>query len=178
MATACSPSPAPSSTSLVVTHGSAVAPPADADTATPEPREGDVPDPGAAMAAFVRCMNEAGVTIDGVRVDATGHAVLTDMAKASDVATPQFRDALSRCGPGLVAAGLLSLAGDEDLSTVLIDELRQFTACMRREGVEAFPAPLPGFEGTGPAFDPAAVPFDDPELPDALDVCRAALLAG
>ena len=168
--TACSPTPAPSSTSLVVTGGS--------EERLPATTSRVVPETDAAVASFLRCMNEAGVPASGVRIDATGHVDLTDVAKGTDVTSEAFRDALARCGPGLAAAGLLSLVGDEELSTVVTDELRQFTSCMRREGVEGFPPPRVGFDGTGPAFDPSAVPFEDPDLLDALDDCRAALVAG
>ncbi len=137
-----------------------------------------VTETGLAVSSFLECMKEAGVVVDGVRVDATGHVDLADVAKGADPGSPEFRDALARCGPGLASAGLLSFAGDDELAGVVIDELRQFTACMRREGVEGFPAPRAGFDGTGPAFAPDAVPFDDPDLLGALDVCRAALVAG
>ena len=73
-------------------------------------------------------MNEAGVPASGVRIDATGHVDLTDVAKGTDVTSEAFRDALARCGPGLAAAGLLSLVGNEErtaLDSVFGEQLLQ-----------------------------------------------------
>ncbi len=132
----------------------------------------------AALRRFVECMQEGGVAGVEPRVDATGRVVLADLVKTNDVADPVFRRALQRCGGVLVDAGLLTVADDAELASALRDDLRQFTSCMRTEGVEAFPAPLPSFDGTGPAFDPEAIPYEDADLAAALEVCRARIAGG
>ncbi len=165
VAAACVQATAPSPTSSLPVGGDAVGP-----TTTLAAVD--------AVEGFVDCMASEGVVVDGLRIDATGHVALADLAKGRDPTDPAFRQALGRCGELLVDAGLMSLAEDPELASSVLDELRQFTSCVRAEGVEGFPPPSPRFDGTGPAFDPEAIPYDDPDLAAALEVCRSRLASG
>ncbi len=163
VAVACVSATAPSPTSSLPVGAAAVGPTTTTLAATD------------AVAGFVDCMASQGVVVDGLRIDATGHVALADLAKGRDPTDPGFRRALGRCGALLVDAGLMSLAEDPELASTVLGELRQFTSCVRAEGVEGFPPPSPRFDGTGPAFDPEAIPYDDPDLAAALEVCRSRL---
>jgi hypothetical protein len=124
---------------------------------------------------FTTCMREEGIDFPDVRIDAEGRPVLDDVLDQLDTATPEFRAALTTCAEILTAAGALELESDPELQAVIIDQLATFSECMRTNGVEAFPDPTPGFNGTGTPYPLGLVPFDDPQFESAATGCQEEL---
>lgn len=128
-----------------------------------------------AMARFRACLEERGVVIEEVPVDARGRPRLELVMAAIDLADPDVAAAVTRCAD-LLTRGPLDLIGDEALRELVIRRLEEYRDCMVSRGVVGFPDPVPGFVGIGPPFPLAEIPYSDPELPGAAEACRGALL--
>jgi hypothetical protein len=63
---------------------------------------------------------------------------------------------------------------DPELLAEVTDQLNEYAVCMRDNGVETWPDPLPTFTGTEIPFPIAemAEAFNDPEFSDALEACQ------
>lgn len=121
---------------------------------------------------FTACMRDGGIDIPDIRLDARGRPVLDEVIASVDTTTAEFRNALTRCADILTRAGALDLRTDPELQAVILDQLRDFTDCARREGLRAFPDPDPAFTGTGSPYPLDEVPFTDPLFEDALGTCQ------
>jgi hypothetical protein len=121
---------------------------------------------------FTTCMRDEGLELPDIRVDGEGRPQLGAILEDLDTATPEFRAALSVCATILTRAGALELSADPELQAVIIDQLASFSQCMRDNAVEEFPDPVPGFSGTGSPYLLGEVPFDDPDLQAATQVCQ------
>lgn len=136
-------------------------------------------DPDVAVAEFVACMGENGVELaipDGSPPGATisDSAVSDQYALASlfagvEVEPTVLAVAVDRCAGILADVGVLGSADDEAVHGATEHRLEIFAACVRLRGVDGFPDPV---EGRIPAD---SVPFDDPDLPAAVDACRPTL---
>jgi len=126
-----------------------------------------------AVLEFTGCMRDHGVEIPDLQVDADGQArVPTEALENIDTESPEFTEAFVACVPILTDAGALSLATDPELLGAVQDQLTDFAACMRTNGMPDFPDPNPGFDGSGSPFPLSALNPSDPRLGDALDVCQ------
>lgn len=121
---------------------------------------------------FSACMREQGIDLPDIRLDAEGRPQLGDLSEEIDFSDPQFSTAFSACAPILTDAGALDLGADPELQAVIIDQLQQFSDCMREEGIAAFPDPVPGFTGNGPPYPLHQIPFSAPGFADAIEVCQ------
>lgn len=128
-----------------------------------------------AVAEFTDCMRDEGIEIPDVRFDAEGRPILGEIVEDLDLSEPAFQSALGACAGILTRAGALELSTDPELQAVVIDQLTDFSACMRDNGVETFPDPTAGFTGTGSPYPLGLIPFDDPEFEDAATACQEAL---
>lgn len=125
----------------------------------------------AATLEFTECMREEGIDFPDVRFDAEGRPLLGEILEDVDTAGEEFAGALASCAVILTEAGALDLSTDPELQAVIVDQLAEFSECMRSNGVEAFPDPTPGFSGTGSPYPLGLIPFDDPEMEGAAATC-------
>lgn len=132
---------------------------------------------GVAVEEFRTCLAEHDVDIEEVPLDATGRPRLDLVIVSVDFGDPEVADALAVCSASL-NTGALDLGDDEELRREVNDELLEFSKCMRANGVEDFPDPVPGFAGVGAPFAVAEIPYGDPELATASAACRASVLGG
>ena len=128
-----------------------------------------------AALAFTECMREEDIDFPDIHLDAEGRPQLGDIMDRVDTASPEFRTALASCSSILTQAGALELSSDPELQAVIVDQLAAFSECMRTNGVEAFPDPIPGFSGSGSPYLLGEIPFDDPEFQAATEVCQESL---
>lgn len=124
---------------------------------------------------FTDCMRAEGIEFPDIRIDSEGRPQLGDLLEDLDTATPEFRSALASCSSILTRAGALELSSDPELQAVIIDQLASFSECMRTNGVENFPDPVPGFTGTGSPYLLGEIPFDDPDFQPATQTCQESL---
>lgn len=124
---------------------------------------------------FTDCMRGEGIEFPDIRIDSEGRPQLGDLLEDLDTATPEFRSALAACASILTRAGALELSSDPELQAVIIDQLASFSECMRTNGVENFPDPVPGFNGTGSPYLLGEIPFDDPDFQAATQTCQESL---
>ncbi len=141
-------------------------------------------DPEAAVAEFVACMGDNGVALsfpDGaspgttVSDAATSDTAVSDASALAslfagvDVEPDVLAAAVDRCAGILADLGVIGSADDEALQVATEHRLEIFAACVRLRGVEGFPGPVGG------RIPVDRVPFDDPDLPAAVDACRPTL---
>lgn len=135
---------------------------------TTQPR----PTPEEATLQFTECMREEGIDLPDIRIGADGRPLLGDISERVDITSRAFSNALNMCASILAEAGALDLGSDPELQAVIQDQLQSFSACMRENGVEDFPDPVPGFSGTGLPYSFAELPLGDPSFADAVEVCQ------
>jgi hypothetical protein len=124
-----------------------------------------------AVVVFQSCLADRGFSVPDLPLDDAGRPDLSALADLVDHRSPEWREALASCAAVIVANGALDLAGVPDLAEAVRAELLAFSACMRSQGVEGFPDPAPGFDGTKPPFPLDSIPSDDPELGTAAEAC-------
>lgn len=132
-----------------------------------------VPSPEEAISAFASCMAAEGVDVPAIRLDATGSPMLGDLIGALDPEDPAVRAALTACAEPLAATGVLDVATDPELRRAVLERLEAYSACMRREGIDGFPDPVPGFDGSGAPYPPEQVPADSNGFDEAAATCAA-----
>lgn len=142
-------------------------------TTVPSTTTTTVPDTADAVAAFVSCMAAQGVEVPEVELDATGAPILGDLIGSLDPDDPTVRSALTACAEPLAAAGALDVATDPELRRAVVTRLEDYSACMRREGIDGFPDPLPGFDGSGAPYPPEQVPSSSNGFDEAAATCAA-----
>lgn len=130
---------------------------------------------GAAVEAFRICLGEHDVVIEEVPLDATGRPRLDLVIISVDFGDPEVAEALAVCSASL-NTGALDLGTEDQLRQEINEQLSDFSRCMRANGVEDFPDPVPGFAGVGAPFAVAEIPYGDPELAAAAEACRASIL--
>jgi hypothetical protein len=121
---------------------------------------------------FAACMRDNGVDFPDIRIDANGRPDLGNIFDEIDTTSTEFRTALTQCVSILGRAGALELTSDPELQAVIIDQLATFSECMRSNGVDDFPDPSAGFNGTGSPYPLGLIPFDDPEFQSAVTTCQ------
>lgn len=125
--------------------------------------------PGESLAAFVDCLQGAGLLVDPpTGSDLSGD--LNAIAAALDTSDPQAQVAVGECAALLTVVQRTELAGDPDVRRLVVAQLQAFAACMRSEGIDGFPDPS---DDTLPEFDPTAIPFEADGFDAALEVCRS-----
>lgn len=125
---------------------------------------------------FTQCMRDAGIDMPDITFDADGQPVLSAaLTENFDLLDPQFQAALATCRPIFAEAGEgIELQLDPELIASVTDQLNEFSVCMRENGVELWPDPLPTFTGSEIPFPMVEMgqAFADPEFPDALEACQ------
>jgi len=95
--------------------------------------------------------------------------VVTEGAEAAPP-VPGFK--WSGVHAGIKSDGALDLGYDADYRDAVVGQLAAFSRCLRARGVEDFPDPIPGFIGIGSPYPGAEIPYNDPDLPDAVIRCE------
>jgi len=125
---------------------------------------------------FTNCMRDNGIDIPDITFDAEGQPVISaSLAEEFDLLDTEFQTALAACRGIFSAAGEgVELQLDPELLAGITDQLNDYAVCMRDNGVETWPDPLPTFTGAEIPFPMAemAQAFNDPEFPDALEACQ------
>lgn len=125
----------------------------------------------AAATGYVACLRAEGVEVDDIPIDANGRPMLDAVNEQLDYTDPATVEAVSTCA-GILSEGALDLGFDEDFRKEVVEQLAAFSRCVRARGVDAFPDPVPGFIGIGSPYPVAEIPYDDPDLPAAVDACE------
>jgi hypothetical protein len=124
-----------------------------------------------ATADFRQCMSDNGVEVTELPFDADGRPRLESLSGQLDYSDPATTEALSTCA-SFLSDGALDLGYDEDYRESVVAQLAAFSRCLRARGVEGFPDPIAGFIGIGSPFPGAEIPYNDPDLPDAVAACE------
>jgi hypothetical protein len=127
-----------------------------------------------AIAAFRECLVQHGVDAPELTVGSDGSLELSTLVAADLAGQPSV---LGLCGSSIVEAGLLDLSGEPELAAAVLADLQAFAECMREEGIDGFPDPLPTFTGIGSAFDRDEVPFGHERYAAAYSACSEAMPA-
>jgi len=131
------------------------------------------PTPEGGAAAFNSCVEEAGADLPELTVDSEGRPRLALLVAGVEILDPAVRGALARCSALLTESGALTVEGD--LRNRVMGVLREFSQCMREEGMLAFPDPAPGFAGEGDPFPLDEVIRSAPGFSAAADTCATRL---
>jgi len=143
----------------------------------PEPTTTTIPGPttttisaAAGAVRFEACLRTNGLDIPAIPFDAQGRMRLELVLVRVDFSTPANSAALDECAWHLTT-GPLALDGSPLIGEAVTEMLTAFSVCVRSRGVPDFPDPVDGFNGVGAPFE--RIPFHDPDLPVAVDICRA-----
>ena len=131
----------------------------------------------AAATQYVACLRAEGVEVDDIPIDANGRPMLDAINDQLDYTDPATVKAISACA-GVLSEGALDLGFDEDFRQEVVEELAAFSRCVRARGVDAFPDPIPGFIGIGSPYPVAEIPYDDADLPAAVEACEQTIFGG
>ncbi len=126
---------------------------------------------GVAAIEYVACLRTEGVEVDDIPIDANGRPMLDAINDQLDYTDPATVEAVSACA-GILAEGALDLGFDESFRQAVVEQLAAFSRCVRARGVDQFPDPVPGFIGIGSPYPVAEIPYDDADLPAAVDACE------
>ena len=126
---------------------------------------------------FRDCLSDRGVDIEPITLDAQGRPRLDLALGKVDLTQRTVVDALSRCAGHLIT-GALSLEGSPLIREEMTRSLADFSDCVRSRGVPMFPDPVLGFHGVGFPFPVEEIPYDDPDLGDAVEACRHRITGG
>lgn len=122
---------------------------------------------------FTACMRENGIDLPDIQVDADGQPILrTDLLEGVDTQSDEFNTAFLACVGILADAAPVQLGSDPELQAAVQDALRDFSECMRSNGVEGFPDPAPGWNGSGSPYPLTAFDTTDPDVDPALEECN------
>jgi hypothetical protein len=131
--------------------------------------------PNEAIEEFRQCLEDGGLEIEAIPVDATGRPRLDLVLEDLDFSDPAVVRAMTGCA-SILENGALDLAGEDRLGQAIVTQLSAFSDCMVDHGVEDFPDPVPGFLGVGSPFPVAEIPYSDPQFSSAVSICRSSLL--
>ena len=133
--------------------------------------------PTEAVDEFNSCLGEQGLAVPEIPVDEGGRPDLSALAEMSDQNPEAWRAALAACAAVIVTNGALELSSNPELADAVRSQLLAFSTCMRSQGVEAFPDPPEGFDGTTAPFPLELIPTGDAELATAAEGCALSVSA-
>jgi hypothetical protein len=126
---------------------------------------------------FRDCLGDEGIDIEPIPFDAQGRPRLDLVLRNVDFTLLGNAAVLDSCSLHLIT-GALDLTGSPLISDKVISQLTDFGECMRDRGVPGFPQTVRGFNGVGSPFPVDEIPYDDPDLATAAEVCRQRLAGG
>jgi len=124
--------------------------------------------------AFRTCLEELGVSIEPIPVDANGRIRLDFVTRHLDFTDAVVAGAFTDCSK-ILGVGALDLITAGLVRPVVIGQLESFSLCVQGRGIE-FPDPIPGFSGVGSPYPVAVIPYSDPALADAVSACLPSVL--
>lgn len=127
--------------------------------------------PEEALERIRACLGEAGFPTE-LTVGEDGQPDFSALVGEATI-EPGFRRALTQCAAPLLV--FLELEHAPGLLALIEAQFLRFAECMRSSGVEDFPNPDPGFDGSVPPFPSEQIPRTDPEFAAAVEACAAAL---
>lgn len=123
---------------------------------------------------FTTCMRDNGVDMPDLQVDSSGAPrIPAGGLGAIDTSSPEFVAAFAECVSILADSAPVDITTDPELNAAVQDQLQEFAACMRTNGVPDFPDPSPGFNGRNSPFPLDQIDTQDPNLQPALDECQS-----
>lgn len=125
-----------------------------------------------ATAGFASCMTDRGVGIAEIPLDAEGRPRLELVLDDVDFTDADAVVALGDCSE-LLAEGALDLTIWPRLQQEVQQVLSDFSECVRSHGVVNFPDPVRLFGGVGGPYALEEIPFDDPDLAEAVEICSS-----
>lgn len=125
---------------------------------------------GDALETYRDCLADQGVALEEISTDARGRPRMALALAELDLSDGTVLAALEACGH-IMASGLLDLAADPELRSMVRAQLEELAECIRAGGVEDFPDPVLDFDGVGPPFPVNLIPWSDPALTDAMADC-------
>lgn len=126
---------------------------------------------------FRDCLVASGLDIEPIPFDAQGRPRLELVMRDVDFSDPVAVSALAACSE-LLETGALVLTETPILAEAVVELLDEFSVCVRSRGVPEFPDPIPNYNGIGGPYPVAEIPYADPDLADAVDVCKTRLASG
>lgn len=130
-----------------------------------------------ATANFASCLTDRGVRIGEIPLDSEGRPRLELVLDDVDFSDSDAITALADCSEPL-AQGALELSIWPRLQERVQQVLEEFSACVRSHGVVNFPDPVRLFGGVGGPYPLEEIPFDDPDLESAVDICADRIAEG
>ena len=127
-----------------------------------------------AVEEFRLCLNENGAAVETIPFDAHDRPRLDLVFINLDLSDALLARALETCSPHLIT-GAISTIEAPVIGALVIETLTAFSECVRSQGVPDFPDPVTGFIGIGSPYPPDEIPYGNPRLGAAVDVCRARL---
>lgn len=124
---------------------------------------------------FHDCLADRGIGLEAIPFDSQGRPRLELVMAGVDFGDPAAVDALTECSD-LLANGALDLSVWPQLQAQVQQTLEMFSECVRSHGVLTFPDPVRPFLGVGGPFPLEQIPFDDPDLESAVDICGSRVL--
>jgi len=122
---------------------------------------------------FTSCMRAEGIDLPDIQVNADGQPILsTEVLENVDTQSSEFSLAFLKCVPILAESSPVQIGADPELQAAVQDTLRDFSQCMRENGVERFPDPAPGFDGSGSPYPLTAFDMSDPDVDAAFEACN------
>lgn len=91
-----------------------------------------------------------------------------------DFSDTESVQALTDCSESLLG-GALDLSVWPRLQENVQELLSEFSECVRAQGVLGFPDPVRSFTGVGGPYPLEEIPFDDPGLESAVELCGSRL---
>lgn len=122
------------------------------------------------LSDFRQCLADAGVSIGEISIDGLGRPRMAEALAGLNLADRAVLDALEQCGHHL-SSGALRLDSDPEIAELVQLQLEEFSECVRSRGVDAFPDPRPDFDGVGAPYSVSRIPWNDPDLPAAVNAC-------
>lgn len=126
-----------------------------------------------ALLEFSQCMRDEGIPLPDIAVDADGAPILDPaLLDVIDVQSEEFNTAFESCQPILAASQAFDVDIDPQLQALVMDQLFEFSQCMRDNGFEDFPDPSEVSSGQPPYPLAVFADFSDPEFGEAIEECQ------
>jgi hypothetical protein len=130
-----------------------------------------------AVLEVTRCLRDRGYDIPDIGITADGQLDLApEDLTGIDLESSDFYDAFAECLIVFQDSTGLDVTLDPELEAAFLDQLRDFSQCMRDNGITDFPDPMPGLATAFPFT--AWTDFDEPEFQEALGACREIISFG
>ena len=126
-----------------------------------------------ALLEFSQCMRDEGIPLPDIAIDADGAPILDpSLLDVIDVQSDEFNDAFEKCQPILAASQAFSVDIDPQLQALIMDQLFEFSQCMRDSGFDDFPDPRDISAGGPPYPISVFAQFSEPEFEAAIEECQ------